>query len=114
MKLPSRSTLKSYDFGIILKTMIFLARIIEFRVRLNSNQTRTRMINGNRTRGSTNHSRTRLIPITNHVMVYTHKNFDDPGMVQESCKTKLIWFKLKELHKIFESSARFAQKLQKS
>ena len=43
-----------------------------------------------------------LVRIINHVMVYTHKKFDDPEMVQESYKTKLILLKLEGLHKIFE------------
>ena len=59
-----------------------------------------------------------LVRIINHVMVYTHKKFDDPEMVQESCKTKLIWLKLEELDKIFEeldkTRAELMQKMQKS
>ena len=41
-----------------------------------------------------------LVRIINHVMVYTHKKFDDSEMVWESCKTKLIWLKLEESDKI--------------
>ena len=55
-----------------------------------------------------------LVRIINHVMVYTHKQFDDPEMVQESCKTKLIWFKLEELDKIFATFARFLRDSRKS
>ena len=43
-----------------------------------------------------------LVRIINHVMVYTHKKFDDSEMVWESCKTKLIWLKLEESDKIFD------------
>ena len=50
-----------------------------------------------------------LVRIINHVMVYTHKKFDDSEMVWESCKTKLIWLKLEELDKIFEIFATFAR-----
>ena len=59
-----------YVYWNYFENYVFLALIIEVRVRLNSNQTRTRMISGNRTRGSTraittNHSRTHLITISN-------------------------------------------------
>ena len=50
-----------------------------------------------------------LVRIINHVMVYTHKKFDDSEMVWESCKTKLIWLKLEELEK---NRAELTQKLQ--
>ena len=64
---------RMYVYWNYFENYVFLALIIEVRVRLNSNQTRTRMISGNRTRGSTraittNHSRTRLITITNHIV----------------------------------------------
>ena len=52
-----------------------------------------------------------LVRIINHVMVNTHKKFDDPEMLYESCKTKLIWFKSEGLHKISEISAKFARVL---
>ena len=55
-----------------------------------------------------------LVRIINHVMVYTHKKFDDSEMVWESCKTKLIWLKLEELDKIFEIFATFARVLRDS
>ena len=43
---------------------------------------------------TTNHSRTRLITITNHVIVHTHKKFHVLEMVCESCITKVILLKL--------------------
>ena len=55
-----------------------------------------------------------LVRIINHVIVHTHKKFDDPEMVSESCKTKLIWLKLEELDKIFEIFATFARVLRDS
>ena len=47
-------------------------------------------------------------------MVYTHKKFDDPEMVQESCKTKLIWLKLEELNKILRESRKTRAKVAKT
>ena len=55
-----------------------------------------------------------LVRIINHVTVYSHKKFDDPEMVQESYKTKLILLKLEELDKIFEIFAIFARVLRDS
>ena len=59
-----------------------------------------------------------LVRIINHVVVYTHKKFDDSGMIWESCKTKLICLKLEESDKIFEkldkTRAELMQKMKKS